>query len=63
MSLASGASGGSAPDPLAKIFGSAPALNSVQRNLIYLYPKIVGSYRALVNVLILKKKFFHTKIA
>jgi len=50
MSLASGGSGGSAPDLLAKIPASAPTLNSVQRNQIHLYPKIVGGYRALVNV-------------
>jgi len=62
MSLASGDSGGSAPDPLAKISASAPTLNLVQLNQIYLYPKVVGGYRALVNVLILKK-FFHSKIA
>jgi len=30
----------------------------VQRNQIYLYPKIVGNYPALVNVLILKNKGF-----
>jgi len=44
MLLASGGSKGSAPNPLAKISESAPALNSVQRNQIYLYPKIVGGY-------------------
>jgi len=58
MSLASG---GSAPDPLAKFFGFAPALNLVQCNQIYLYPKIIGDYRALVNILILKKKSFFYK--
>jgi len=40
-----------------KISGSAPALNSVQHNQIYLYPKIIGDYRAPVNFLILKKVF------
>jgi len=62
MSLASGSSEGSAPDPLAKISESAPTLNSMQRNQIYLYPKIVSGYRALVNVLILKKVFFIQKL-
>jgi len=61
MSLTSSCSGGSAPDFFAKIFGSAPDLNSVQRNQIYLYPKIVSDYRALVNALILKKKVFSFK--
>jgi len=63
MSLASKGSKGSAPDSLAKIPGSAPTFNSVQRNQIYLYPKIVGGHQALVDVLILKKGFFHLKIA
>jgi len=30
--------------PPANISRSAPALNSLQRNQIYLYPKIVGDY-------------------
>jgi len=59
MSLASRGFGSSALDPLAKISGSVPALNSVQCTQIYLYPKIVGNYQARVNVLI---SFFIQKL-
>jgi len=55
------AAGGSTLKPLAKISGFAPALNSVQHNQIYFYPKFVGDYLSTYKFFDFEKSFFFTQ--